>query len=141
VGQVIFMDAEKVKEELGNSLRPEISFSWFVVSYTGPNNISFTASGTKSLEEFGEQLKDDQVQYAMLRLSTPTSTTKVRDIFISWFGPGVKLMDKSKKRSHLGDVKRILQPFHCELTVQGKKHWNEKMIIERTNIGSSHELD
>lgn len=78
VGSITFTDIEKVKEEIANSLRPEISFSWFVVSYTGPTAISFTAAGQSSLSELADQLRDDQVQYAILRLSTPTATTKVR---------------------------------------------------------------
>jgi hypothetical protein len=77
VGSITFTDIDKVKDEIANSLRPEISFSWFVVSYSGPTAITFTAAGQSSLIELAENLRDDQVQYAILRLSTPTATTKV----------------------------------------------------------------
>lgn len=141
VGLLTYVDIDKVKEELAMALRPEVTFSWVLVGYSGPTNVSFVASGTKSVDELAEHLKDDQVQYALLRLPTPTAATKMRDIFIKWYGPGVKLMEKGKKQAHIGDIKRILQPFHQELTATGKKNFNAHKIIEHTDIGGSHELE
>ena len=109
--------------------------------YSGPSSISFQASGSQKLEDLAEQLRDDQVQYAILRLPTPGAATKVRDILIKWWGPGVKLMEKGKKTGHLGDVKRILQPFHQELNVNGRKNFTAQKILERTEVGASHELE
>lgn len=71
VGLLTYVDIDKVKEELALALRPEVSFSWVVVGYTGPTNISFLQSGTRSIDELVEQLKDDQVQY-VLRFSVPS---------------------------------------------------------------------
>ncbi len=45
-----------------------MSFSWFVVSYSGPTSVTFTAAGQTSLAELAEQLKDDLVQVCIFLL-------------------------------------------------------------------------
>lgn len=57
------------------------------------------------------------------------------------YGPNVKLMEKGKKQAHIGDIKRILQPFHQELNATGKKNFSAQKIIERTEVGASHEIE
>jgi hypothetical protein len=41
-----------------------------------------------------------------------------RDVFITWAGPDVKIMEKTKKKAHANDVKKVLQvPARLSLSV------------------------
>lgn len=54
-------------------------------------------------------LRDNEVQYALLRLPISVDEAKsTRDVFVVWTGPDVSVMAKGLKSTHVGEVKAIL---------------------------------
>jgi len=143
VGSVTFSDVNAIRDAIASVLHPASISGWVLIGYTGPATLSFQKAGTGSVNELIIELKEDVVQYALMRVPVDvTDVNKTRDIFILWTGPNVKILEKGKKKSHLGDVKKILQPFHSEIFVSGKTHLNIATVVERSNpLYGSHEID
>jgi len=92
---------------------------------------SATGSGLKldkqhggALNDLLPNLRDDQVQYAIIRIQPDEGDAKLtRDVFINWVGPSVRALEKGKKKSHLSEVQRILHPFHISISATNKSNF------------------
>ncbi|PRP84120.1 hypothetical protein PROFUN_04111 [Planoprotostelium fungivorum] len=126
---------------------------WIVLGYAGGDNIEVQATSDNSnVEELVSHLKDDQVQYALIRLvDTSKDVNKVdrqdgktatKDIFIAWSGPSVRQIEKGKKASHAGSVATHLQPFHAELTAINRANFTESVVRDKASpLSGSHVID
>eukprot|EP01087_Luapelamoeba_hula_P001154 TRINITY_DN108_c0_g1_i1.p1 TRINITY_DN108_c0_g1~~TRINITY_DN108_c0_g1_i1.p1 ORF type:complete len:164 (+),score=26.27 TRINITY_DN108_c0_g1_i1:39-494(+) len=142
-------DRAGVKAAL-TSLQGSGSFSGFIVlRYTGNTSLGLQATGAGGVEELGPHFRDEEVQYAVVRVAlekydTPRregDVVRTRDVFIQWVGPGVGIIEKGRKRSHLGEVEKILSPTHATLFATSKKRLDERTVIEKSDPASgSHEL-
>lgn len=112
------------------------------MSYTGPNTVSYTAHGTGPLSEVVALLKDDQMQYFIVRVPLEDTDTppgaeihvnKIRDASVAWTGPKVGLIEKGKKKSHLGAVQALLVPVHAQLYCTNKANLTEKTLKEKAD--------
>ncbi len=104
---------------------------WLLLNYVGPSTVHFAAGGEGGVEEFVPHLEDDQIQYflyinltesaiafdqynryALVRIGNiqekGTLKTTIRDVFITWIGPGVGIIEKGKKTAFLGDAQAFL---------------------------------
>ncbi|KAF7562069.1 hypothetical protein G7046_g2066 [Stylonectria norvegica] len=112
---------------------------WLLLNYVSPSTLHFSAGGEGGVDELRNQLEDDQIQYALVRV---LAEGKVRDVFVAWTGPGVGIIEKGKKFSHTGDAQAFLKPYHAEVTVHNKKKFNEENLIDRSNPAStSHDIN
>jgi len=143
VGVITFSDVNTVRDAMASVLHPASISGWVLVKYTGPAVLSFQKAGSGSVNELNQELNDDDIQFALMRVPIDsTEINKTRDIFILWTGTKVKALEKGKKKSHLGDVKKILQPFHSEILVTGRTNFNIATVIERSNPAcGTHEID
>eukprot|EP01113_Clastostelium_recurvatum_P001635 TRINITY_DN1066_c0_g1_i1.p2 TRINITY_DN1066_c0_g1~~TRINITY_DN1066_c0_g1_i1.p2 ORF type:complete len:150 (+),score=62.02 TRINITY_DN1066_c0_g1_i1:1-450(+) len=141
---------EAVEEALGEINRPDNTSGWLLVAYTGPDSVALTAKGSGSVDEFLPFLKDDEMQYVLMRVggiakdakNKNEKVTGTRDVFIAWVGPEVGIIEKGKKKSHLGDLKAVLKPFHAELLATGKKEFTEETVKDRSaGLSGSHEIE
>lgn len=118
---------------------------WLLLNYVGPSTLHFAAKGEGGVEEIHPHLEEYQIQYALVRLGgiQEKGTLKtVRDVFITWIGPGVGLIEKGKKRAFEGDVQSYLQPFETDLTVLNTNNFNTRTVLERSSpFSSSHVID
>jgi len=119
---------------------------WLLINYVGPNVVHFAAGGEGDVDEIKQHLQDDQIQYGLIRLGNiqEKGTLKVtlRDVFVTWIGPSVGIIEKGKKSSFLGDVQAYLQPFHADLTVLNKRNFNRDNALDRSNpLSGSHVID
>jgi hypothetical protein len=116
------------------------SFSLLFTHSTIIYSFSLTAGG---VSELAQHLKDDQVQYAIVRIPEKKDIANAtRDIFITWWGPKHPKIKCAKKRTHHADVKKVMQPSHAEIEVINKANFNEETVRERSNPGSgSHVID
>jgi hypothetical protein len=90
-----------------------------------------------------------------------------RDIFIGWIGPKVGIVQKGRKKAHVGEVKELLkvlplslcffkltqtpthphppqkkQPFHAELFALRRTNFTESVVRENSAPGTgSHMID
>jgi len=102
--------------------------SWILLSYVGPSTVHLASGGSDSVEQVRWQFEDDQIQYAMLRLdvSGQTGNEKIRVLFVQWTGPGVGIIEKTKKTAHVGDAQALLQPFHRDVYVTNRQRFDTK---------------
>ncbi|MBN3895726.1 MAG: hypothetical protein HWQ41_10775 [Nostoc sp. NOS(2021)] len=116
---------------------------WLLLNYVGPSTVHFTAGGEGDVEELSPHLEDDQIQYALVRLGNiqqkGTLKTTIRDVFITYIGPGVGIIEKGKKTAFLGDAQAYLQPFHGDVTVLNKDNFNWETLLDRSSpLSGSH---
>lgn len=96
------------------------------------------------------------MQYVLFRVPIDAESYKqtntTRDVFIMWTGtisflfrkshdlmsllfgsrtsgPNVSIVQAGKKKSHVGEVKKILKPFHAELTAVNKDSFTLENVI------------
>lgn len=98
---------------------------WLLLNYVGPSTVHFAAGGEGGPEEVSYQLEEDQIQYALVRISVPGGgRATVRDVFVTSIGPGVGIIEKGKKTILHEDARSLLQPFHTDITVLNKRNFN-----------------
>jgi len=144
-------DESKVKALIKELFHVNAKRGWILLSYTGPNTVSYTSHGTGPLSEVTNQLKDDQMQYFIIRVpledtDTPPgaeiSVAKVRDASVAWTGPKVGLIEKGKKKSHIGALQALLVPVHAQLYCTNKANLTEKNLKEKSDPkAGSHIID
>jgi len=124
-GPAYFEDEQSIKAALSTTFKHTALSGWILVSYS-----SSSGSGLKldkqsggTLNDLLPQLQNDQVQYAIIRIQPDDADAKTRDVFINWVGPGVRALEKGKKKSHLSEVQRILQPFHIAISAFTKSNF------------------
>lgn len=61
---------------------------------------------------------------------------------IAWTGPSVKKIEASKKKTHIGTIKEVLQPFHADLEAISKENFTEEVVYDRSKpLSGSHVID
>jgi len=144
-------DEAKVKALIKELYHVNAKRAWILLSYTGPNTVSYTAHGTGPLAEVSNLLRDDQMQYFIVRVPVEESDTppgaeihvsKVRDASVAWTGPRVGLIEKGKKKSHIGALQALLTPVHAQLYCTNKANLTEKVLKEKSDPkAGSHIID
>eukprot|EP01098_Paradermamoeba_levis_P015964 TRINITY_DN838_c0_g1_i1.p2 TRINITY_DN838_c0_g1~~TRINITY_DN838_c0_g1_i1.p2 ORF type:complete len:143 (-),score=49.65 TRINITY_DN838_c0_g1_i1:76-504(-) len=117
---------------------------WILLSYTNSTTVSLTAKGTGSVDEFVHLLSDKEIQYIVVRIKdhNKDGMETPRDVFITWIGSGVKIIEKGQKSSHIGTVRKAVEPFHAELTATNRAHFNEATVRDRSApLSGSHVID
>lgn len=94
--------------------------SGFRNRYRGAAKTVQRRSGTAGLKIDAMCFFSPQVYFGLLRVTTPTESTKLRDILITWLGPAVKTMEKV----------RLCQCHPCTRT--GLPTWTHTRIYTRT---------
>jgi hypothetical protein len=90
--------------------RPAADICRVLVRYKDDKTLVFQKSGTGSVEDLKPHLNEAEVQFALLRIQASSADPKVtRDVFVAWFGPKVKTIEKGKKKGHIPDVRKVMQ--------------------------------
>jgi len=119
---------------------------WLLCNYVGASTVHFAAGGEGDVSEIAPHLEDDQIQYGLCRIGNiqekGTLKTTIRDIFFCWIGPGVGIIEKGKKTALLGDAQALLQPYHADITVLNKAHFDKDHVLDRSHpMSGSHVID
>eukprot|EP01102_Stenamoeba_stenopodia_P003343 TRINITY_DN13298_c0_g1_i1.p2 TRINITY_DN13298_c0_g1~~TRINITY_DN13298_c0_g1_i1.p2 ORF type:complete len:143 (-),score=49.05 TRINITY_DN13298_c0_g1_i1:69-497(-) len=140
---VSFPDVHVIQAALADVLKPTSFNGWVLLRYQNDNAIVFQAKGNGGVAELVPNLKDDEVQYALVRLHEKKGTTDTsKDVYIAWTGPGVSKIKAAKKNTHSGDVQKILAPNHAQLTAVNRANFNEQRVRERADPqAGSHIID
>eukprot|EP01132_Coremiostelium_polycephalum_P010059 gene10059-12331_t len=125
---------------------------WIIMGYSGPNAFEYKSEGTGTASMVSKLL-DNEVAYILIRVQITESDpgfkegvldnkANLRDVFINWTGPSVGIIEKGKKKSHVGDAKALFQPFHSEITAVNRTHFNDATIKDRSApLSGSHIID
>lgn len=70
LGSISFVDVDTVREEMTLCLGPGSNSGWVLVGYKDDKNIIFQKSGMGGVEELAQHLRDNEMQYAMVRVAT-----------------------------------------------------------------------
>ncbi|KAL6065503.1 ADF-H domain-containing protein [Balamuthia mandrillaris] len=148
---VRFADQGSIKAAIADVLSPTTFSGWVLVGYSGPETLVLQAKGSGGVPELVSNLKDNEVQYCLVRIPLENAVSssraqgdpqKTRDVFIAWTGPAVKIIEKGKKMAHVGDVTKVLAPSHAELTAISKQNFTEAVVRDRSDVLSgSHVID
>lgn len=139
-----FSDAEAFYDAL-YTFTTDSNPGWIVLGYTGDRTMCLQGSGS-TVEELVQSLKDAEVQFVLARVPIDAESYKqthtTRDVFIMWTGPNVSTVQAGKKKSHVGEVKKILKPFHAELTAVNKDTFTLENVIAKSDpLSGSHVID
>jgi len=118
---------------------------WVMLGYSGDKTLCLQCCGS-NIDELVKNLNDSEVQYVLSRIPIDAEgykqTHTTRDVFIIWTGPNVSVVQAGKKRSHVGEVKKILKPFHAELTAVSKESFTLENVISKSDpLSGSHVID
>lgn len=149
LGSISFADVDTVREEMTLCLGPGSTSGWVLVGYKDDKNVVFHKSGMGGVEELAQHLRDNEMQYAIVRVTTSlasdgglSDSQSLRDVLIQWCGPAVKILEKGKKKPHIIDVKKVLQPTQSELFVTNKAAFTTATVSERSNpLSKKKEID
>jgi len=167
-----FKNREEFYEGMRRTFTTAVKNGYLLLGYSKDTELQYIESNPGgSVAELVSKLADDQIQYILLRVPVTLATeaesmmqkgtgnnassssnnnnnavvggeNKTRDIFIAWTGPKVAIVQRGKKKAHIGEVMRILSPFHAELTAVNKDHFDEKTVVEKSNaLSGSHVID
>ncbi|EGC39026.1 hypothetical protein DICPUDRAFT_148253 [Dictyostelium purpureum] len=140
--------------ELNNALVNfrQTQTGWVLITYKTPTELEYKQSGT-DIAALASLLEDNQMAYILIRLEyTPNdpgfkeggldNKANFKDIFISWTGPKVGILERGKKSEHRGDVQALLQPHHADISAINKANFNAATIKDRANpLSGSHVID
>jgi len=110
--------------------------------YVNDTTIALQSSGDGDVKQLVEYLKDDEVQYALIRLPEKKDGLLVSlDVYICWMGSSLSKMKAGKRvATHSGEVQVLLSPNHAQLTASSKQQFTEENIRlkARPEAGSHH---
>ncbi|KPM45839.1 hypothetical protein AK830_g689 [Neonectria ditissima] len=123
-------ELQEARAELFN---PNATSGWLLLNYSDSSVVQFFAGGAGSPEELSVMFQDDQVQYALVRISVPGDQTTVRDVFVQWTGPDVGILEKGKKVIHQSDAHNILKPFDVDVKVLNRQNLNLENLLAQSD--------
>jgi len=131
---VTLVDPTNIRKAISLLLDRSTPRGWVLVGYSGnTNNIVLLGHGFAGVDELSGHLKEDQIQYALIRLPADPVT---KDIFINWVGPKVSKIQQGKKVEHLADLKSVLGPAHTDLTILTKIGFTDQKVRELSDPSS-----
>eukprot|EP01091_Cochliopodium_minus_P013325 TRINITY_DN4269_c1_g1_i1.p1 TRINITY_DN4269_c1_g1~~TRINITY_DN4269_c1_g1_i1.p1 ORF type:complete len:252 (-),score=74.80 TRINITY_DN4269_c1_g1_i1:90-845(-) len=140
----------EVKNLIAQVLNKESFSGWILIGYQDDNcTLEIQAHGEGGVNEFVPLLNEDQWQYALVRTQDQSKNIKMggetkittRDVFITWQGPSVSILQRGKFNEHRNVVKNVLQPSHAELYAFGKKNFTEEEVANKSGpLSGSHEI-
>eukprot|EP01125_Pyxidicula_operculata_P021664 TRINITY_DN8499_c0_g1_i1.p1 TRINITY_DN8499_c0_g1~~TRINITY_DN8499_c0_g1_i1.p1 ORF type:complete len:145 (-),score=42.33 TRINITY_DN8499_c0_g1_i1:68-502(-) len=119
---------------------------WIVIGYEGnSSNLVLQGQGNSYvIEDFVPLLKDDQVQYVLMRLpANPDGgdDMSTKDVLMVWIGPGVGRVQRGKRKGDFGEVSQHLQPHHVDLEAINKANITSPVVWSKVFGAGSHVID
>jgi len=140
---LIFDNEENLEQILFTNFSAAARNSWVTIGYMSDNTLSIMGNGNGGTEELMDSLANDEVQYSLLRIPVvQDGIEQYRDVFIYWTGPNVSVVQRGRKKTHVGAVQQILKPFHADLLAYSKDAFTEEIIRERSEpLSGSHVIE
>eukprot|EP01103_Thecamoeba_quadrilineata_P007035 TRINITY_DN16813_c0_g1_i1.p1 TRINITY_DN16813_c0_g1~~TRINITY_DN16813_c0_g1_i1.p1 ORF type:complete len:140 (+),score=29.41 TRINITY_DN16813_c0_g1_i1:73-492(+) len=113
-----------------------------VLYYVGPDTVHL--DGSTEFQVLTDRFQDDQIVYGLVRLQNKDDEGDIRNVFVKWFGSKIGADESELKKTHLFAASQFLQPFHGEVTVDNKSHFQEQTLWDlafSTPPTTSHHLE
>ncbi|KAI8922925.1 hypothetical protein BC831DRAFT_473782 [Entophlyctis helioformis] len=107
--------------------------NWVIVGHVNgdPNAIEVQATGTDGFAGLAGRFAVDQVQYALLRVTTKVDlSTTVKFVYIYNLGEGLGFAKKGRFGVVKGDVTKHFQPFHVDFEMTNPSELTEEIITK-----------
>ncbi|KAJ3134689.1 hypothetical protein HK100_003410 [Physocladia obscura] len=131
----IAAEAKIAYEDVRNDTTPT---NWLLLEYADDrsDNIVLGSSGTGGLAEIKTKLEDvntnkNKAAFGFVRVVVGNDelSQRVKFLFFTWCGPGVKVMRKAKLSVHISSVKQVLQTFSTEIAASELDDLNEDSVV------------
>jgi len=149
-GPAKWENAKEVQELIAQVLHPGSFSGWILCGYQDDNcTLEIQAHGSGGVPEFVPLLQDDQWQYILVRTQDTSKQIKTggeikkttRDVFITWQGPAVSILQRGRFNEHRNTVMNVMQPSHADLVAVGKNNFTEQEVASKSApLSGSHEI-
>lgn len=116
------------------------------MTYSNADTVVYQAHGSGAVSEAVALLDDSKMQYALFRIPVDSKSgeievKKVRDIFVAWTGPKVGVIEKGRKKIHIGKMAAFLKPSHAELQAVNRQLLTEDNLLYCSDPHGAHIID
>ncbi|KAJ3084690.1 actin depolymerizing protein [Rhizoclosmatium globosum] len=135
-------EAKVAYEDVRNDATPS---NWLLLEYADDksDNIVLAGSGSGGLAEVKSKLDDAKAAYGFVRVVVGNDelSQRVKFLFFTWCGAGVKVMRKAKLSVHIASVKQVLQAFSVEVSASTLDDLNETAVITliKKSMGANYD--
>eukprot|EP01123_Difflugia_compressa_P014436 TRINITY_DN7470_c0_g1_i1.p1 TRINITY_DN7470_c0_g1~~TRINITY_DN7470_c0_g1_i1.p1 ORF type:complete len:145 (+),score=28.38 TRINITY_DN7470_c0_g1_i1:20-454(+) len=138
--------APEIETEKLKLLQVSNKLGWLLCGYEGKTHICLQAKGDGDVDEFVPLLKDDQVQFVLIRLPKgkllgDCTDTASLDVFMTWTGPAVRRIERGQKKGDVPGVSQHLQPHHVDIEAINKNNISADSVRHRSFGAGSHVID
>jgi hypothetical protein len=119
----------KLYQDVVNDKTPT---AWAVFGYESKtsNKVVVQAKGEGGLDEVKAQFKEDECQFAYVRMTTGDEESKrAKFLFLSWVGEKVSPLRRAKMSVHKADIKAIIRNFALEVHATTVDDINNERIL------------
>jgi len=107
---------EEIQQSMAQILKPSSFSGWVLLGYEDETSLALQGSGHGGVGELLSALKDDEVQYALVRLPELKESGFIHattDVFISWTGPKANKILAAKRTTFLGEIQKNFVSQSC----------------------------
>jgi len=154
---------KRVRASIEEVMTPSSTSGWVIASYDDNDCLSHVSHGKGGMEALQKHLHDDQIQYLLVRIIAKNKSVQqlltgsqtgpgggvlarrragkgmigvTTDVFVVWCGPQVPKIARARKLPDSAQVQRLFEPFHCQLVISNKKHFNDSTLSAHATSGS-----
>eukprot|EP01121_Diplochlamys_sp_Union-15-3_P013392 TRINITY_DN4147_c0_g1_i4.p1 TRINITY_DN4147_c0_g1~~TRINITY_DN4147_c0_g1_i4.p1 ORF type:complete len:311 (+),score=39.34 TRINITY_DN4147_c0_g1_i4:379-1311(+) len=100
---------------------------WLLLGYSQETELCLQNQGV-DVNEFILKLQKNEVQYGLLRI--PLNSEQSKDFFVCWNGPEAPVTIKEKIKTHISEVKSILQPWQIQIIASSTQNFTIPFLSE-----------
>jgi len=139
-------DSAKVQALIKELWSKDNRRAWLLMGYSGPETVVYEGHGTGAISEAVAKLQDNKIQYLLVRLPLTKkegeiTVDTVRDVFVAWTGPRVPIIEKGRKKIHIGSMAAFLKPSHAELQAVNRDLLTEQNLLYCSDPHGAHIID
>ncbi|KAI9324991.1 hypothetical protein BDR26DRAFT_880220 [Obelidium mucronatum] len=137
--------APEAKTAYDDVRNDQTATNWLLLEYADEksDNIILKGTGNGGLSEIKEKLDEAKAGFGFVRVVVGNDelSQRVKFVFFTWCGPGVKVMRKAKLSVHVAVVKQVLQTFSVELAATELNDLNETAVVAlvKKSMGANYD--
>jgi len=127
--------SQKIRQEIMQRFVPDRTRASIMLGYNQSGEMALEMTGSGTVAEITDRLRDDAIQYCLIRISAPEdmhskpSVLQMYDVVLIWIGPLVSDVEKAKKGSDFRGVSFLLRPHHLSVLALDKQLINDANLL------------